>query len=125
MRDFAGQSKVNCGFSRVIQVRDKNSKHFAAAVRVPFSAGMNPHMELKPPAVLDACEANGTAHPPERALRRYVSNEMGPRRKKVLVQHLEGCPECRTSVAKLNAIARTFREWERNGIMQMAQAYGR
>jgi len=71
---------------------------------------MNASMELKPPA-----------HPPERALNCYVSNEMGPRRKKVVVEHLETCEDCRKSVARLHAIARTFRDWERSGIMQAAQ----
>jgi anti-sigma factor RsiW len=80
-------------------------------------------MELKPPAVLDACEADkATCHPPERALTRYVSNEIGPRRKKVVYQHLEACEECRKSVARLRAIARTFRDWERSAIGEVAQA---
>jgi anti-sigma factor RsiW len=81
-------------------------------------------MELKTPVVLDACETNTVVHPPERALNRYVSNEMGPRRKKVVTQHLETCHECRKAVARLHAIARTFRDWERSGIMQVAQANG-
>jgi hypothetical protein len=86
---------------------------------------MNAPIELKSPAVLDACEADGVAcHPPERALRRYVSNEMGARRKKVVVQHLEACEQCRKAVARLNAIARTFRDWERSGILQVAQESG-
>jgi anti-sigma factor RsiW len=83
---------------------------------------MNVPAELKSPAVLDACEADrATTHPPERALSRYVSNEMGPRRKKVVVQHLETCADCRKSVARLHAIARTFRDWERTAIAQVAQ----
>jgi anti-sigma factor RsiW len=88
---------------------------------------MNPPLELKPPATLDACEADRVAHPPERALNRYVSNEMGARRKKIVVRHLEACEDCRKSVAKLHAIARTFRDWERSGIMlaQGEQAVGR
>ncbi len=84
---------------------------------------MNAPLELKPPAVLDACEADRAAsHPPERALSRYVSNEMGPRRKKTVVQHLEACEDCRKYVAKLHAVNRTFRDWERTAIAQVAQA---
>jgi anti-sigma factor RsiW len=45
---------------------------------------------------------------------------MGPRRKKVVAQHLETCEDCRKSVARLHAIARTFRDWERSGIRQAA-----
>ncbi len=77
-------------------------------------------MELKPPVVLDACEAEqSTGHPPERALSRYVSNDMGARRKKAVCQHLEGCEDCRKSVSGLHAIARTFRDWERSAIKQV------
>ncbi len=83
---------------------------------------MEPKPELRPPVILDASEPDkSTCHPAERALRRYVSNEMGVRRKKVVVQHLEACEHCRKSVARLHAIARTFRDWERSAIMGMGQ----
>jgi anti-sigma factor RsiW len=83
---------------------------------------MEPTSELKPPVILDACEPDkSTCHPEERVLSRYVSNELGPRRKKVVVQHLEACEHCRKSVARLNAIARTFRDWERSAIMEAGQ----
>jgi predicted anti-sigma-YlaC factor YlaD len=80
---------------------------------------MNRPMELKQPVVLDACEADrATCHPTERALNSYVANEMGARRKKVVVQHLESCEGCRKSVVRLHALARTYRDWERSAIEQ-------
>lgn len=59
-----------------------------------------------------------SVHPPERALRRYVSNEMGAQPKKSVVRHLEACEDCRKCIVRLRALARTFRDWERIGIMQ-------
>ncbi len=83
---------------------------------------MNVPIELKSPAVLDACQADRTAcHPTERVLSRFAANEMGTRRKKVVAQHLETCEDCRRVVARHHAIARTFRDWERSGILQAAQ----
>lgn len=82
--------------------------------------------ELKSPAILDACEADkATCHPTERVLNRYASNQIGPRGKKTVVQHLEGCEDCRKAVTRLHSIARTFRDWERVGIMQAAQPRAR
>jgi anti-sigma factor ChrR (cupin superfamily) len=60
-------------------------------------------------------------HPPERALIRYASNEMGLRPKKVVGKHLETCADCRKCVARLHAMARTFRDWERSAISQAVQ----
>jgi anti-sigma factor RsiW len=57
----------------------------------------------------------------ERALRRYVSNEMGPRPKKVVARHLETCEACRKYIARVHAIERTFRDWTRSGIALAAQ----
>jgi hypothetical protein len=56
-------------------------------------------------------------HPTERALRRFVSNEMGQQRKTLTVRHLENCVECQTSVARFREIERRFRDFERQGIM--------
>jgi hypothetical protein len=83
-----------------------------------MNAPIEPKPELKSPVVLDACDPDkSTCHPADRVLSRFVSNEMGLRRKKVVVKHLEACQDCRKSVARLNAIARTFRDWERSSIM--------
>jgi hypothetical protein len=38
-----------------------------------------------------------------------------------VAQHLETCEDCRKVVARHHAIARTFRDWERSGILQAAQ----
>ncbi len=90
------------------------------ACEMHLAASMNAPMELKPPVVLDACETDqATCHPPARTLDRYVSNEIGPRRKKVVSQHLDGCEDCRKSVARLHTIARTFRDWERSAIKEV------
>jgi hypothetical protein len=83
---------------------------------------MNPAIDLKSPAVLDACEANEVAHPADRALGRYASNEMGARRKKVVVRHLETCEQCRTAVTRIHTLTRTFRDWEKSAIMYMTQS---
>ncbi len=43
-----------------------------------MNASMELKSELKSPVILDASEPDkSTCHPAERALRRYVSNEMG------------------------------------------------
>jgi len=62
-------------------------------------------------------------HPPERAINRYVSNEMGPVRKRKLNSHLEQCAECRARVAKIRELARRFRDLERAALANAAQAY--
>ena len=83
-----------------------------------MNAPIEPKPELKSPVILDACDPDkSTCHPADRVLNRFVSNDMGLRRKKLVVKHLEACPDCRKSVARLHAIARTFRDWERSSIM--------
>jgi anti-sigma factor ChrR (cupin superfamily) len=83
---------------------------------------MNALIDLKPPAVEGAGEANVvTCHPADRALGRYACNEMGARRKKVVVRHLEGCEQCRKAVARIHTLTRTFRDWEKSAIMYMTQ----
>jgi hypothetical protein len=77
-------------------------------------------MEPKSPIVLDTHEVDWVMHPAERTLSRYVSNEMGTRRKRLVVRHLEACQNCQKSVARLRVLSRTFRDWERTAIMQAA-----
>ncbi len=80
---------------------------------------MNAPIDVNSPTAPDTSHAGwASLHPGQRALNRYISNEMGVQRKKAVVHHLEACEDCRKSVAKLRAIARTFRDWERTGIMQ-------
>jgi anti-sigma factor RsiW len=59
-------------------------------------------------------------HPPDRALTRYVANEMGPARKRKLSEHLQQCSECRNRVGKIREFARRFRDFERVAIMHAA-----
>ena len=52
--------------------------------------------------------------------RPFASNEMGPRAKRGVVAHLEGCAECRKIVARHREIARRFRDLERKAIAHVA-----
>jgi len=74
--------------------------------------------QTKSPAVMGlSAEA---AHPTERSLARFASNEMGPHLKKTVTRHLETCDDCRKIISRHHAIARTFRDWERLAIAQGA-----
>jgi anti-sigma factor RsiW len=55
-------------------------------------------------------------HPTERTLRQYVSNELGSRRKQIVVEHLEACHECRKAVTDFREVARRFRDLEKVAI---------
>jgi len=55
-------------------------------------------------------------HPSEHALERYAINEMGLQSRKRLKSHLEGCIDCRNSVAKSREVARRYRDLERVAI---------
>jgi hypothetical protein len=55
-------------------------------------------------------------HPPERALARYVSNEMGLVRKKKQNEHLQECSECRSRVGNRRELTRRLRDFERVAI---------
>ncbi|HUA20493.1 MAG TPA: hypothetical protein VMB25_17215 [Bryobacteraceae bacterium] len=49
-------------------------------------------------------------HPPAEILEVFATNDMGPRRKKKVVQHLEGCAECRSQLAKIREARRRVRD---------------
>ena len=57
-------------------------------------------------------------HPPEQALRRYASEDLGHRRRKLVGQHLEDCIGCRQTVTHFRTVFRRFRDFERSAIAQ-------
>ena len=59
-------------------------------------------------------------HPTERSLGRFVSNEMGPRGRKSIKVHLDGCPACRDRTMQLRDIARRFRDLEKTALAYAA-----
>jgi anti-sigma factor RsiW len=89
-----------------------------------FCLETNSTTVLQPNRASATVAPSGGSHPPERALGRFVSNEMGPQRKKTITRHLEECDECRQTVSRLRAIARRFRDFERSALAQF-QAEGK
>lgn len=68
-------------------------------------------------------DVTGTRHHlSESLLRRYVSNDLGPRPRKVLIEHLEQCRECRAAVGLLRETRRRLRDFERLAIMELSGA---
>ena len=63
-----------------------------------------------------------TNHPAARLLSRYVSNEVGPRRRKMIAAHLEQCSACLESARRVRDAARRFRDFERLALKQFALA---
>jgi hypothetical protein len=111
------------GLSRRSSSLALHLKGFPFGAPNAFLEFMNAHIELKPCVVLDASETDrATCHPTQRSLSRYASNEMGSRRKKVVLQHLDICEDCRKNVVRYHALARTFRDWERSAIELAGQA---
>src|SRR5579864_5988712 len=52
----------------------------------------------------DATDTGG--HPTESVLRRHVSNDLRPRPRKLLVEHLDRCGECRAALRQLREARR-------------------
>ena len=61
------------------------------------------------------------SHPDSRSLNRYASNEVGPRRRKIIVAHLEDCAACRETVQRVREAARKFRDFERLALIRFAE----
>jgi hypothetical protein len=63
------------------------------------------------------------SHPPtelcpsELWLARFASNDMGPRRKKIVTRHTENCAVCRGKITRHHEMARCYRELERRAIV--------
>jgi len=55
-------------------------------------------------------------HPFVEVLELYATNDMGPRRKKKVAQHLEQCVECRTQLAQIRDLRRRLRDLLRSAL---------
>ncbi|HTR38592.1 MAG TPA: zf-HC2 domain-containing protein [Bryobacteraceae bacterium] len=56
-------------------------------------------------------------HPFVEVLELYATNDMGPRRKKKVAQHLEQCAECRTQLAQIRDLRRRLRDLLRSALV--------
>jgi|SRR5581483_5834297 len=71
-------------------------------------------------AVASPAAPVAASHPTDRCLSRFVSGEIGPRRKKMITRHIENCSACGQEAARLRQIRRTFRDLERTAIAYVA-----
>lgn len=61
-------------------------------------------------------------HPDSRLLSRFASNEVGPRRRKIIGAHLKECSVCRDTVRRVREATRKFRDFERLALTRFALA---
>ena len=79
-----------------------------------------PEVSSVPPEETGAIlEVTPAGHPSENFLKLYASNDIGPRRRKRVADHLEQCQECRIQLAQIREARRRLRE-----LLRLALAVG-